>query len=198
MLSRVFDGCLADRAPDSKMRGWMSATINRVGGYNRRQGCGWAAVCPPRGASVAAADRARGVCDDWRRGHRQACSDRSSCEQPARRGQVGSGQVGSGQVRSGQGRAVNQRRGPRRILCTALDEYCLTPAERAVAGGVARGESNALIAHIRGVTCNTVRTQVGAIFKAADVAGRAEFLADVIERVLAIAERERASADSNR
>jgi len=87
-------------------------------------------------------------------------------------------------------RGEDECNGPRALLCAALDEYRLTPAERAVAVRMLLGESNTLIAQCREVSPGTVRAQVGDIFKAAGVAGRTALLASVLKRVLAIANRE--------
>ena len=80
--------------------------------------------------------------------------------------------------------------GRRALLCAALGEYDLTPTERATAVRVALGESNQLIAQCRDVSVNTVKAQVRAIYDAAEVAGRFEFGADVLKRVLRLAHEE--------
>lgn len=60
------------------------------------------------------------------------------------------------------------------------DDLPLTGAEREVVGLVLRGESNAAIAALRGVSMPTVAKQVSSAFVKLGVRSRAEFLAALI------------------
>ena len=87
--------------------------------------------------------------------------------------------------------------GRRALLCTALDEYRLTPVQRAIAVRVVLGECNLVISRSRKISINTVKAHVHAIFVVAGVADRVEFGADVLRRVLRIAAGDWGSAGAS-
>jgi DNA-binding CsgD family transcriptional regulator len=58
------------------------------------------------------------------------------------------------------------------VVLQALDGTCLTAAERAVADLLCDGRTRAQIARLRGVTTNTIKSQVRQVFRKLNVDSR--------------------------
>jgi len=65
-----------------------------------------------------------------------------------------------------------------------FDEWALSPSERDVALFAIRGCSNAEIAKLRGKSEATIKTQINAVFKKADVSSRTQLLSLFVDTLI--------------
>ena len=80
-------------------------------------------------------------------------------------------------------------RGPRSLLCAALEDFELSPTENVIAVRLLLGESILLIASCTGKKVSTVKTHISAIYRKVHASDRAEFAAEVLKRVLWLADK---------
>ena len=71
-----------------------------------------------------------------------------------------------------------------RLLDQRFDDWCLTPAEREVALLTIKGMSTGAIAALRSTSDGTVKAQSNAIYRKAEVSGRAQLLSLFIEEMI--------------
>jgi DNA-binding CsgD family transcriptional regulator len=72
-----------------------------------------------------------------------------------------------------------------RSIDRQFDEWALSPTERHVALLVIKGFSNAEIAHLRGTTESTIKSQLTAIFRKSGLGSRQQLATSVIEDLIA-------------
>jgi DNA-binding CsgD family transcriptional regulator len=71
------------------------------------------------------------------------------------------------------------------LMLVKFDEWGLSPSERDVAGFTIKGMSNDEIAELRGKSVGTIKSQCNAIFRKANVTGRAQLVSLFIEDLTA-------------
>lgn len=71
------------------------------------------------------------------------------------------------------------------LMQVRFDEWGLSPSERDVAGFTIKGMSNDEIAALRGKSVGTIKSQCNAIFRKANVTGRAQLVSLFIEDLTA-------------
>ncbi|WP_341368666.1 helix-turn-helix transcriptional regulator [Yoonia sp. BS5-3] len=70
------------------------------------------------------------------------------------------------------------------VMTEFFDEWSLSPSERDVAMFALRGYSNSEIADLRGKSEATVKTQINAVFRKADVTSRAQLMGLFVDAIM--------------
>ena len=109
--------------------------------------------------------------------------------------------AGAGDLRRLRARLEREQRRNRlysRVLSenidTQMNEWKMTRSEREVAWLIIKGYRFSEIAHLRGVKETTTRLQASTLYAKAGVSGRAEFVAEIIQPLLASIPGESASS----